>query len=60
MTHDRPFRRALSADHALRELWSEAGTQLDRDLVPLFALEPGHDDTRLLSDKPPFALLAVN
>ena len=60
MTHDRPYRRALPVDHALRELWSEAGTQFDRALVPLFALELGHDDTRLLSDLPPSALLAIN
>jgi putative two-component system response regulator len=60
MTHDRPYRRALSVDHAMHELWSEAGTQFDRALVPLFALELGHDDTRLLSELPPSALLAVN
>ena len=60
MTHDRPYRRALPVDHALRELWSEAGTQFDRALVPLFALELGHDDARLLSDLPPSALLATN
>jgi putative two-component system response regulator len=60
MTHDRPYRRALSVDHALRELWSEAGTQFDRALVPLFALELGHDEARLLSELPPSALLAAN
>ena len=58
MTHDRPYRRAMSVDHALRELWSEAGTQFDRALVPLFVLELGHDDARL-SDLPPSALLAT-
>jgi putative two-component system response regulator len=60
MTHDRPYRRALSVDHAVRELWSEAGTQFDRALVPLFALELGHDETHLLSELPPSALLAAN
>jgi cyclic di-GMP phosphodiesterase len=59
MTHDRPYRRALSVDHALRELWSESGTQFDRALVPLFALELGQDDERLLPDLPPSALMAT-
>jgi putative two-component system response regulator len=60
MTHDRPYRRALPVEHAMRELWSESGTQFDRALVPLFALELGHDDTRLLSDLPPSALLVAD
>ncbi len=60
MTHDRPYRRALPVDHAMRELWSEAGTQFDRALVPLFALELGHDESRLLAELPPPALLVVD
>ncbi|MBI3539823.1 MAG: HD-GYP domain-containing protein, partial [Candidatus Eisenbacteria bacterium] len=33
MTSDRPYRRALSVDSALRELKQGAGTQFDRDVV---------------------------
>jgi putative two-component system response regulator len=60
MTHDRPYRRALSVDHAVHELWTEAGTQFDRALVPLFALELGRDETRPLTELPPSALLAAS
>ncbi len=37
MTTDRPYRRALSADTAMRELVRVAGTQLDEALVLVFA-----------------------
>src|SRR4030095_13705898 len=33
MTSDRPYRRALSVDSALRELDQGAGTQFDREVV---------------------------
>jgi putative two-component system response regulator len=60
MTHDRSYRRAQSIDHAVRELWSEAGTQFDRALVPLFVLELDRDSERLIPELPPSALLATN
>lgn len=36
MTHDRPFRAALSIETALDEIRREAGRQFDPGLVPLF------------------------
>jgi diguanylate cyclase (GGDEF)-like protein len=36
MTHDRPYKRAMSHDAALVELKQHAGTQFDPDLVALF------------------------
>lgn len=36
MTHDRPYRAALSADEALQELRRHRGTQFDPELVDLF------------------------
>ena len=36
MTHDRPYKRAMSHDAAIVELKQHAGTQFDPELVALF------------------------
>jgi HD-GYP domain-containing protein (c-di-GMP phosphodiesterase class II) len=36
MTHDRPYKRAMDHDSAVRELRRHAGTQFDPELVALF------------------------
>jgi putative two-component system response regulator len=59
MTHDRPYRRAQSVDHAVAELWRESGTQFDRALVPLFVLELERDVGQSFAELPPPALLAT-
>ncbi len=59
MTHDRPYRRALTTEQALEELRREAGRQFDRDLARLFIDELAGVPDRL-PDRPgdPFALVA--
>jgi putative two-component system response regulator len=59
MTHDRPYRRALSVPNAVSELWREAGHQVDRALVPLLVAELERHDDRAMLELPPSALLAT-
>lgn len=59
MTHDRPYRRALTTEQALEELRAQAGRQFDPDLARLFVDEIARLDG-LLADAPgdPFAFVA--
>ncbi|HEX7472250.1 MAG TPA: diguanylate cyclase [Candidatus Limnocylindrales bacterium] len=59
MTNDRPYKRAMSHEAAIRELRRHAGTQFDPALVRLFcelfsvsAPEPDADAVRLLAGAP--------
>jgi diguanylate cyclase (GGDEF)-like protein len=58
MTHDRPYKRAISHDAAILELKEHAGTQFDPELVTLFCdlytnNAPRPDQTVLAMTDPP-------
>ena len=58
MTHDRPYKRAISHDAAITELKQHAGTQFDPELVALFCdlytdTAPVPDSTVLAITNPP-------
>jgi hypothetical protein len=58
MTHDRPYKRAMSHDAAIVELKQHAGTQFDPELVTLFCdlytdVAPTPDPTVLAITNPP-------
>ncbi|MFL5670126.1 MAG: diguanylate cyclase [Chloroflexota bacterium] len=58
MTHDRPYKRAMSHDAAIIELKQHAGTQFDPELVTLFCdlyteIAPTPDPTVLAITNPP-------
>ncbi len=60
MTHDRPYRQAISVDEAVDELWREAGHQLDRGLVPLFVDVLEDHNGHPAAELPPSALIATD
>jgi hypothetical protein len=58
MTHDRPYKRAMSHDAAILELKQHSGTQFDPELVALFCdlfsdVAPLPDPTVLAITEPP-------
>ena len=58
MTHDRPYRRALTAEQAIDELRHGAGSQFDRDLARMFVDEIAGTTSRAALRGDPFSLLA--
>lgn len=52
MTSDRPYRRRLSKEHAIKQLREASGTQLDSHCVEAFLdhISPGRTETKLSSD----------
>ena len=64
MTHDRPYKRAVSHDDAIREIRRHSGTQFDPDLVTYFidlfgrGLPVIRSDAGLLADTTPLVSAA--
>ena len=60
MTHDRPYKRAISHDAAIKELRRHAGTQFDPELVnvfcDMFANSPPELDPAAVAPQAPLAL----